>query len=382
MSAPVSVVSVLATPRRGLAPSLVLIAALLGACGGADDPSTDRAADGITHRDEITPVTDASKALPGVLVPPFVDCRDPLPGDSTTNPSGQVCTNVSVAGATEPGKSFAAYASCDVVRTQRPVWPAPPASVPAEDDPRLDDAALVAELAWAKEQVAATGCQCCHDSGIGKGPASQWDLSAGPLWLDSLSDTGLALFTGLADSSVLGAYPADQNHGFDRAATGIPTTDTARMKALLLAELTRRGLTEDDARAVPPFGGPIYQNAIREPEACGPGQGVTTDGRVLFSFGQARYVYVLEAGSANPGVPPNRDRPAGLVWRLDVLPSAEPLESGLLYGKTPPGSYQDTPALGAAPPLVEGRTYHLSVLLDVGFPVTNCLFVYGQPISS
>lgn len=347
---------------------------LLLACG----TKTSTVDDGITHRSEISPVTQVSQALPGVLIPPFLDCRAPLGGQSTTAQSGEVCTQVSISGATEPGKAFADYASCEVVRTQRPYYPGAPAKVPSADDPRQSDPVFMGELAWAKQQIAATGCVCCHDGAVAPRGASQWDISAGPIWLDTLSDTGLALFSGLADSSVLGAYPASDNHGFDRSQTGIPTTDTARMRAFVMAELSRRGISEAGARAVPPFGGPIYQNFIRPPAACAPGIGVDQQGRVNFGDPGARYLYVLEAGSKNPGVPPNLDRPAGTLWRLDVLPSMEPVRTGLRYGSTPPGSFQDTPAEGPAPALVVGRSYQLTALLDVGLPTQNCLFVYGQ----
>lgn len=360
--------------------SVCALATVFAAC--SDATTSTPVDDGIIHRSDITPVTRVEDAKPGVFIPPFQDCRDPIAGESTSKPGGKVCTNVSIAGATESGKAFSRYASCEVVRTQRPYYPKDPAKTPPTDDPRLSDKALLAELAWAKGEVAASGCVCCHDSTLATRGASQWDIEAGPLWLDTLSDSGLALFAGLADSSVLGAYPAAENHGFDRTETGIPTTDTARMKRIISAELTRRGITEAQARSVPPFGGPIYTNSVRPPEQCGAGEGVAPDGRVLFNGGSARYVYVLEAGSKNPGVPPNLDRPAGTLFRLDVLPSADALPSGLLYGKTPTGSYQDTPSKGAAPALEKGRTYHLSVLKDVGLPLANCLFVFGSDIAS
>lgn len=348
--------------------------------GGPEAPATTS----VRHRSDITPVTRVEDALPGVFIPAFLDCRDPLPGEKSSSADGKVCTHVSIAGATEPGKSFASYASCDLVRTQRPYY-AQSSNTKATDpkDARLKDAAYMAEVAWAKQEVAATGCACCHDAKIAPDGASKWDIAGPGIWLDTVSNKGLALFAGLADSSVLGAYPADQNHGFDRTSVGLPSTDPARLKKLVVGELARRGVSEAEARKVAPFGGPIYEASIAVPERCGAGEGVDPDGNVMWQGGSARYVYVLEAGSKNPGVPPNLDRPAGTVWRLDVLPSAAAVESGLRYGTTPgTGSYQDTPAEGLAPSLTKGRTYFLHVLHDMGLPITSCTFVYGEPVAA
>jgi hypothetical protein len=265
------------------------------------------------------------------------------------------------------------------VRTQRPYWPAPPANVPPETDPRLSDDAFLRESAWASEQIAASGCTCCHDGRLIA--ASQWDIALGPLWIDSLSDTGLALFAGLADSSVLGAYPPDENHGFDRERVGVPSTDPARMSAFALGELMRRGRSEAWARDVPPFGGPIYENSVKPPQPCGPGEGVAPDGSVRWTGGGARYVYVLARGSKNPGVPPNLDLPQGTLWRLDALASATPIASGLAFATTPSGSFQTHPPASPAQQLDAGETYQLFVLRDVGLPLANCLFEYGQAVA-
>jgi hypothetical protein len=347
--------------------------------GQATEAGVSAEPDRLLYRRDVAPVTRVDEALPGVFIPPFEDCREPAAGDSATRGDGKVCTNVAISGCTEEGKVFARYASCEVVRRQRPYWPAPPAKTPAKDDPRLTDSAYLAEADWARAQVEASGCSCCHDSRVVA--ASQWDIALGPLWLDSLSDTGLALFAGLADSSVLGAYPAADNFGFDRDQTGIPSTDSARMRRFMSRELTRRGLSEAWARAVPPFGGPIYANSVKQPEPCRAGQGVAPDGSVRWTGAAARYVYVLEQGSKNPGVPPNLDLPDGTLWRLDVLPSEQPLASGLRFGTTPAGSFQSHPESRPADPLTEGETYQLVVLQDVGLPLANCLFEFGAPLA-
>lgn len=341
----------------------VIFPAVLCACG---EP--------VVYRSDIRPVTNVAEAKPGVFIPPFRECKSPLPGETGNGPNGTVCTNVAISGSTEADKSFAAYAACDVVRTQRPYWSAPPARVPAADDPRLSDAAYLDDLAWVKSQIASSGCVCCHDSRVVA--SAQWDIDRGPLWLDSLSDPGLALFTGLADSTVLGAYPKHENNGFDRTITGIPTNDTPRMQAILFRELERRGITREQAAAVPPFGGPIYANQVTPPGVCTAGEGVTSDGRVLWKAGGARYVYVMAESAKNPGVPPNLDLPSGTIWRLDVLARADAVQSGISYGTTPPGTFQAVPDRVRAPLLVAGTKYHFTVLRDVGVPATNCIFTY------
>jgi len=139
-------------------------------------------------------------------------------------------------------------------------------------------------------------------------------------------------------------------------------------------ELTNRGLSRSDFASVPPFGGPIYEQSVYTPRACAAGVGVTEDNRVEWSGGTARYVYVLEEGSANPGVPPNFDTPRGTVWRLDVPSTGMPIRTGITYGVTPSGLTQRVPTSGSPPALVSGRRYYLYVLADVGIPITRCTF--------
>jgi hypothetical protein len=334
----------------------------------------------LRFRADVAPVTNVDQALPGTFIPPYDDCREPAPGEPKgMGPDGKVCTHVMISGCTEPGRYFPDYASCDVVRRQRPFWEAPPANVPREDDPRLNDPAFMKELDWATEQLEACACTCCHDSRVKDGKVGQWDIHRGPIWLDTLSDTGLALFVGAADSSALGAYPPAENHGFDRERTGVPTTDTARMQAFLRAEMARRGVTEEEARAVPPFGGPIYQNRVMKSVAC-EGQGIDGEGRVQLGDAQVRYVYLQEENADNPGVPPNQDLPGGSLWRIDVLASAPALKGPLMYGTTPDGSFQVEPASTSAPVLEKGKRYKLYALRDVGLPVVNCIFTYGEPL--
>lgn len=370
-------------------PTTLLLAALLAgaspflACSSAPPPDgqggsgAGSPAEEPTYRSDVTPVTSVDQAKPGVFIPPFLDCRDPKPGEVGQGPDGKVCTHVMISACTEPGKSFADYASCDVVKTQRPFFPRPPAGESDPADPRLNDPVFMGELAWVAEQVSACGCVCCHDGDLSNGKAGSWDIKAGPIWTDSLSSTGLALFLGLADSSVLGAYDAEDNHGFDRTTLGLPTTDIPRMTAFFMDELARRGITPEEAAETPPFGGPIYDNYVAEPTECDPvAEGVDAQGLLNWWGGAARYVYVLEAGSKNPGVPPNLDVPQGTVLRLDVLASSDPIYSGVPYGTTPAGTFQAFPEATAAPKLVPGKRYQLVALRDMGLMMSNCLFTY------
>jgi hypothetical protein len=361
----------------GASRALVCAAFWLCACGDADEQlEPSGVQQSVTLRADVEPVRSVDEAVAGVFIPPFRDCREPLEGERGAEPDGRVCTPVAISGCTEAGKYFPAYADCDVVRTQRPYWPAPPAGTSSADDPRLGDATFMTELAWVTQQVEASGCTCCHDSR--QVAPSQWDIRAEPIWLDSLSDSGLVLFVGLADSSVLGAYPPAENHGFQRDATGIPSTDAARMQAFLRSELERRGISEQDAAAVPPFGGPIYANRVARPQQCTGEEGVDAGAGIGWRGGPARYIYVTSVNASNPGVPPNLDLPEGTIFRLDVLASQAALMSGVPYGSTPPGSFQAYPERGLAAPLSRGTRYRLYVLRDVGVPLANCTFTYGE----
>ncbi|MCA9567181.1 MAG: proteinase inhibitor, partial [Myxococcales bacterium] len=191
---------------------------------------------------------------------------------------------------------------------------------------------------------------------------------------DTLDDDGLGMLAGWVDSTAFGAFDPADNNGFDRETTGLPTTDIDRMVAFLEGELARRGFEEADFADTKPFGGPLYDQLFGfSPEACRDGQGIASDGTITWTGGGARYVYVMAEDSANPGVPPNLDIPEGTVWRLDVAPDSDPIDSGLAYGSTPAGTSQAVPATGDAPALKAGTTYYLYVARDVYQPITRCL---------
>ncbi len=331
-----------------------------------------------TLRADITPITEVSQAKTRVFIPPFRDCRIARSGDTGASEGGKVCTNVALSGCTEAGKYYPEYASCDVTRTQRPYYPADAKGKTVDGDPRLADTAFMGELAWVTSQARAAACTCCHDSKQAPQGPSQWFIDAPGIWTDTASDAAIALFAGYADSSFFGAYEPKDNNGFERSDTGLPSTDAPRMRAFFTHELTRRGITEEAARAFPPFGGPLYKAQHSTPTACTKGEGVAPSGVVTWAANATvRYVYILEEGSKNPGVPPNFDLPQGTIWRLDVLASSDPLGGGLVYGETPPGTFQAFPATGRAPALVPGRAYQIFVFRDVGISATSCVFTYS-----
>lgn len=307
---------------------------------------------------------------------PTLECRDPLNGEPPgMGEGGQVCTWTMISGCTEPGRKFTEYGACEPVLTQRPYYPVPAAPPPAEPDLRLDDPVYAAEQAWVTEQVEACACVCCHQNSITPKGASVWDIEGQGNWLNTFSPYGLAFTGGFLDSSLLGAYPAADNNGFDRTATGIPTTDVARMQAFFAAELEHRGFTPEDFAGQPPTPKIFYDQAIYEPGPCDADQRIDLDGTIRWTGGAARYVYVLAADADNPGVPPNLDLPSGTAWRLDVDTDATAIASGSVrYGQLVPATTQGFPEVGQPPALQSKQSYYLYVLADIGVPITRCLF--------
>jgi hypothetical protein len=310
------------------------------------------------------------------FVQPYQVCKDPLPGEPAgKSAGGKVCTWTLISGATEEGRRYDDYASCDDVLTNRPYYGTSPAGSTAANDARLSDTNYMAEVEWARAQVRSTACICCHSGDVAPSGAAQWDADdMKGIWLDGISDSGIAIMAGLVDSSSFGAFPASENNGFDRLTTGVPTTDIARMQKLFLGEWKRRGFTDDDAKKLGAFGGPLVDQQKYVPSACKNGEGVS-GGKVTWSGGPARYVYVLEEGSTNPTVPPNLDEPEGTIWFADVPTKGAPFASGLTYGELQGDMKQRVPASGKPAALTAGKTYYLTVLRDIALPLTRCLFV-------
>ncbi|MCB9741653.1 MAG: proteinase inhibitor [Alphaproteobacteria bacterium] len=324
------------------------------ACGGEDPPSGG-----------------------GPYFTPFEQvCMDPLPGEPAgEGPDGQVCTWSAISASTEEGRSYADYADCDAVLTQRPYYGYTVDPDTAPDDPRYEDAAWMAEYDWVTAQVEASACVCCHTESIAPEGPSGWYIDSPGLWTDALDDEAMAMMAGWIDSSSFGAFDPADNNGFSRDQTGTPTTDPARMEAFWAGELARRGKVESDFVGVDPFGGPLAAQAEYRPSLCQGEASVDVDGRITWMGGRARYLYVAELGTANVGVPPNRDLPEGTMWRVDAVDGSEPFPSGVVFGALPEGGAQVYPEAANPAPLVSGQRYYLTVLYDIAQPLARCLFV-------
>ena len=309
-------------------------------------------------------------------IPETLECVEPLAGEPVgQSADGKVCTFQQISGCTEEGRNFEDYASCDVVRTQRPYSPVPPNDTEPANDPRLQDADYAAELAWVKGQLNSCACACCHKDSITPNGAAIFDTDAAGNFANTFTNYGLAFAARAFDSSYLGNYPAAENNGFSRDVAGLPSTDQQRMKAFFTAELEHRGSSVDEFSDLPPQPEIFYRQAIFEPEACENGEGVDDDGIVRWRGGRARYLHILEVGSVNPGNPPDLDTPDGSLWRVGTLPPTIPMKTGeVVYGSVPDGHAQKIPETGEAPALVAGRDYVIFAFADIGIPMTRCIF--------
>ncbi len=305
---------------------------------------------------------------------PTKTCVPALVGEPEGATHGKVCTWNLISGSTEEGRSYADYGSCAIVYTNRPYYPLDPWEEPPAEDPRYEDAAWLAESNWVASQVRSSACSCCHSDVATLGSA-RWSIDAGPGWIDTMSEEGLALFAGHTDSSTLGAFAdPEDNNGFDRINSAMPTTDVERMLAFFQGELEHRSVTDAYLESLPDIGGPLILQRDYVPGTCGAGEGLDGDGNLIWNGGEARYLYVLSADADNPGLPPNLDLPDGTLWRADVLYDVDPFASGVAYGVLPAGALQRHPKSVAPLDLVSGQQYYLYVLRDVVLPLARCLF--------
>ena len=311
-----------------------------------------------------------------VFIWPYQECLEPVEGEPAgSGPDGDVCVWQSINGCVEEGRDFRDYGSCGVVETNRPYYPVDGRTTGGADDPRMSDAEYLAELEWVSSQVESCACICCHSEQTREGPAI-WSVDGPTLWPDMMSDQAIGMFAGYVDSSALGAYPADVNNGFDRTDSAMPTTDVDRMVRFWLAEFDRRGLQPEDMEDYLPVGSTLLDQVNYELQPCEGADGMASDGTITWEDERtARYLYILEEGSANPGVPPNFDMPEGVLWRVDVAHTDDGFPSGVQYGEAPGASTQIVPEPAtAAPVLTTGQTYHLYVLFDVALPIARCSF--------
>lgn len=316
-----------------------------------------------------------------VFIPPTKTCKAPIAGESAgQSAGGEVCTWNMISGSTEEGRKFKDYASCETVLTQRPYYGAKPNT--ERDgivDERLKDPVYVEELTWVKGQIESSACVCCHSSEISPEGPSNWYVEAPGNFMDTFYDSGLAMGANYVPSQELGAYEPEDNNGFDRLTSGFPSTDPQRMVKFFRDELTHRGKVEADFAGRKYTAGPIGIQLDYVPMACTGGSGIDASGTITWEGGPARYLYVMEQGSANPGVPPNLDKPEGTLWRIDVAPGGAVWKSGeVTYGMLVQGELraQAIPEEGAPPALESGKTYYLYVQADVVVPITRCTFTY------
>ncbi len=321
-----------------------------------------------------------------VLDKPFIQptrsCRPPKMGEpSGKSANGQVCTYNGMHGATEEGRLFTDYASCDVTFTQRAYYPSPPSEFVNTADLRRSDNVYLAEEAWVKSQVRSQSCVCCHSNASPKG-AVIFDVDREGSLANQMTLSGLAQGAGWKDSTALGAWPAEQNNGFQKSEPSardlsiFMSTNPQRMRRFFESELAFRKATREQVDALSDPILPLTEALNFRPQACAAAEGVSADGIVTWLPGRARYVYVLEATSTNPSVPPNLDLPQGTLWRIDLPPEGNPVASGTVrFGEVPNGMTQVFPRNAAPQPLQKGKTYFLAAFADVIVPLSRCLFV-------
>jgi hypothetical protein len=325
-------------------------------------------------------VTTGGQAGLATFIQPTQVCKAAIAGEPPgKGPDGKVCTYQMISGVTEPGRKFQDYADCNVVRTQRPYYPVPTALHAEATDARMNDPSYRAEVNWVKSQVESAACVCCHSKTAPNG-FSNWYVEQPGNFINGFFDKGIAMGAGWINTASFGAYEPSQNNGFVRASPQnpthsiFPTTDSARMIKFFENEAAQRGLVKKTFIGVE-AAGPLDEQQRYVPMPCGDGEGISADGTISWRGAGARYVYVLEAGSKSPGVPPNLDLPTQTKWRIDVPSTGVPMVSkSVKYGVAPMGSIQRFPLDGTAPAALEkGKSYYLYVMADIALPNSRCL---------
>lgn len=119
-----------------------------------------------------------------------------------------------ISAATEEGRNFEDYASCDRVRTQRPYYAAPTHDGALDADPRLSPPCMPVSLfEWLKKQINATACVCCHSTKAPEG-TSNWYVDQPGNFLNGFHPRGLAMGAGWIDTVGLAPFPPSRTTAF------------------------------------------------------------------------------------------------------------------------------------------------------------------------
>jgi hypothetical protein len=133
----------------------------------------------------------------------------------------------------EPGQNFLEHYTCEGVEGPTPTQPPVSAAAVDHNPQTLEDP----DYAWVQAQAAACSCICCHrEGGIG---SYKWSYDFEPAFIDS-ADAGPISLLGFASGPT--AVPPEDNHGFSRSRSALPTTDADRLQGFFDRELQRRGL--------------------------------------------------------------------------------------------------------------------------------------------
>jgi hypothetical protein len=369
----------------------LLLVPLLVACGTeADSADTAAAIDPLWADYEIAPPSAAINdwlvatpyVMPEAVCLPVDDLPDLDAGVQTTVSADgveSVCVWDHFNGNAPEGRDFTEFSDCTAVWTQGPGWFTPPARQYVSEDAVLDDPAHTEERTWARDQIAASGCACCHASGSGSGHTSGFDIDAPGVWTDSMTNAQLAMSAGWFEEHRLFAhFEATDNHGFDRTQTLWPTTDPARMEAFFAAEFARRGGDQADMDEAQGQFDALFGPVLEAPGACiDPYEGLV-DGKLVWNGNGVRQLLLQEEGADNAAFPPNLHLPEGTVWAVYVDKDGALIESGTVApGVVPAGATQLIPADGSPPELVPGRTYKLHVTTDImSLAPARCTFPF------
>jgi hypothetical protein len=182
----------------GQARAALLLSMCVAACGGESAPG-----------DTTTTTTTATTTIP---MGSQDDCLD----DAGLDPTGEYFS------AALPDPVCACIAALD----DAPFGPSSDQSAtPIPDpDPRLADAAYLAEVEMWRVEVKKTRCGCCHDTPIQGPGVPYWDTAYAPIWVDSASDARLIAMSDPEDMPGL----------------TLPLPDLAPFQAFVAAEIAWR----------------------------------------------------------------------------------------------------------------------------------------------